>query len=605
MLKSKKLLTLVLVLSILLGCLGNGGFAFAANAANTPVSYFGEMVVSGNHINGSKTNAPMQVQGMSFFWSNWSGQYWNAAIVARMVDEFKCEIVRAAYGVNDQGNPYNSADEDKVREVVREAIKKGIYVIIDWHSHGAYLNPAAAKDFFSKMAREFGGYDNVIFELFNEPTQVSWGTVKSYAEQVLPVIRQYSNNLIVVGSPTWSQDVDAAANDPIRAENIAYTLHFYAGTHKQYLRDKGNYAMQKGLALFVTEWGSCNADGNGAIDYASTSEWQDWMNRNKISSCNWAINDKAETSSIFSGSGLSEAGNYLKSIFDTHSKTAEWRRQGTASITIKALANGKYVCTDTNLQGALVGDRSVADTWEKYEKINNNDGTVSLCSLANNKYVCADLNQDSKLIARSDSIDTWEKFKVVNMGNGNIALQSLANNKYVCCDLNLGAVLYANKDNPSTWETFTLSNDALNGVYRITSKCSGKVLDVKDCSTADGAKLQQWAGGNGDNQKFSVEMQEDGYYKITAQHSGKVLDVPYGTSNSGIQLQQASDNGSDAQRWQIVDDGNGYYKVISKASGLAMDVASASTADGAAVQQYTDNGSAAQRWSFTLISGSN
>jgi hypothetical protein len=610
MLTSKRILTLGLVLAILLGglgLLGNRGLTFAVNAANTPVSYFGEMVVSGNHINGSKTNAPMQVQGMSFFWSNWSGQYWNAATVARMVDEFKCEIVRAAYGVDDQGNPYNSADEAKVREVVREAIKKGIYVIIDWHSHGADKNPAAAKDFFSKMAREFGGNDNVIFELFNEPTQVPWGTVKSYAEQVIPVIREYSNNLIVVGSPTWSQDVDAAANDPIRAENIAYTLHFYAGTHKQYLRDKGNNAMQKGLALFVTEWGSCSADGNGGIDYGSTSDWQNWMNQNKISSCNWAINDKAETSSIFSGSGLSEAGNYLKSIFDAHSKTAVWRGRGqgsTNTTTIKALANGKYVCADADHKGALIGDRSVGDTWEKYEKIANNDGTISLRSLVNNKYVCADLNEDSKLIARSDSIDTWEKFKVVNMGNGNIALQALANHKFVSCDLDRGAALFANRDNPSTWETFTLSNTALNGVYKITCKCSGKVLDVKDNSTADGAKLQQWTEGNSSNQKFSVTMQ-DGYYKITAQHSGKVLDVPSGASNDGVQLQQYSDNGSAAQRWQIIDDGNGYYKIISKVSGLLMDVASASTADGAAVQQYTDNGTDAQRWSFTPVSGSN
>jgi hypothetical protein len=289
---------------------------------------------------------------------------------------------------------------------------------------------------------------------------------------------------------------------------------------------------------------------------------------------------------------------------------------GASGITIKALANEKYVCTDTNIQDALIGDRSAADTWEKYEKIANNDGTVSLRSLANNKYVCADLNQDSKLIARSDSIDTWEKFKVVAMGNGNIALQSMANSKYVSCDQDRNAVLYADRNNPSTWETFTLSNSGnnpnpepnpnsgLKGIYKITSKCSGKVLDVKDNSTTDGAKMQQWTGGNSSNQKFSVEMQEDGYYKITVQHSGKVLEVPYGTSNTGIQLQQSSDNGSSAQRWQIIDDGNGYYKVISKASGLAMDVASASTADGAAVQQYTDNGTDAQRWSFTLASNS-
>jgi endoglucanase len=461
MLKIKKIIIFLIVLSILLGGLGNGSLTLAADATeNTPVNYFGEMVVNGNHINGSKTNAPMQVKGMSFFWSNWSEKYWTAATVDKMVDEFQCEVVRASYGVDDQGTPYNYADEEMVRTVVRQAINRGIYVIIDWHSHGAYLNTSAAKDFFNKMASEFGGYDNVIFEVFNEPTQIPWETVKSYAEQVIPVIRQYSNNLIVVGTPTWSQDVDVAANNPIQASNIAYALHFYAGTHKQYLRDKANIAMQKGLALFVTEWGSCNADGNGAIDYASTSEWQSWMNQNQISSCNWAINDKAETSSIFNSSGLAEAGYYLKSIFEEHAKTAVWRGGGgTAYITMKALANEMYVCADTDIQGTVIGNRSAADTWEKYQKITNSDGTISFRALSNNKYVCADLDQGSKLIARSDVIDTWEKFKVVDMGNGNIALMALANNKFVCCDLDQGSVLYAKRDSINgAWEAFTLEN---------------------------------------------------------------------------------------------------------------------------------------------------
>lgn len=141
-----------------------------------------------------------------------------------------------------------------------------------------------------------------------------------------------------------------------------------------------------------------------------------------------------------------------------------------------------------------------------------------------------------------------------------------------------------------------------NGIYKITSKVSGKVLDVKDNSAADGAKMQQWTSNNTPSQQFRVEKQADGYYKITAQHSGLVLDVPYGSSDDGVQLQQCNDNGSDAQRWQITAAEGNYYKVISKASGLLMDVANASTADGAAVQQCWDNSNDAQRWSFTLVS---
>ena len=295
-------------------------------ASKGPVSYYGQLNASQNRIVGSKTGSPAQVKGMSFFWSNWCS-YWNASTVNRMADEFKCEIVRASYGVTDNGAPYNSADEGKLREVINAAIANDIYVIIDWHSHGAHSNTQAAKDFFSRMAKDFGKYDNVIFEIYNEPTQIDWSTIKGYAEQVIPVIREHSDNLVIVGTPMWSQDVDAAANNPVNAKNVAYALHFYAGTHSGALRDKANYALNKGVALFVTEWGSVNADGDGGINYNSTNEWLSWMDSNKLSWCNWAINDKAEGSSIFNpGGSLTGTGQYLKGIITKHAENAEWRK---------------------------------------------------------------------------------------------------------------------------------------------------------------------------------------------------------------------------------------------------------------------------------------
>lgn len=144
-------------------------------------------------------------------------------------------------------------------------------------------------------------------------------------------------------------------------------------------------------------------------------------------------------------------------------------------------------------------------------------------------------------------------------------------------------------------------NIVSGGIYTLTSKASGKVLDVVDVSTADGAKMQQWTNYSASNQRFKVESTGDGYYKLTAMHSGKVLDVPSSSTASGVQLQQWNDNGTNAQRWRLVDAGGGYYKLVSKASGLVMDVASSSTADGAAVQQWTDNGTDAQKWWFTKV----
>lgn len=291
-----------------------------------PVSYYGELKASGNKIIGSKTNRQASVTGMSFFWSNWSQSFYTKDKVKKMKNEYNCEIVRAAYGIQDNGTPYNSSDEALIRTLVEGAIDNDIYVIIDWHSHGAHNNVNEAKKFFEKMAKDYGKYDNVIFELYNEPLQMDWNTVKQYAEQVIPVIRQYSDNLIVVGTTTWSQDVDIAANNPVKGTNIAYTLHFYAGTHRQDLRNKAENALSKNVALFVTEWGSVSADGNGAIDYASTQEWINWMNKKGLSFCNWAVNDKNETSSIFKPDGsYTEAGKFLRDIITRQTKNAEWK----------------------------------------------------------------------------------------------------------------------------------------------------------------------------------------------------------------------------------------------------------------------------------------
>lgn len=296
-------------------------------AGSGPVSYYGQLQTSGNKIVGSSYKEPVQVKGMSFFCSNWQGQYWNSGTVDRMVDEFKCEILRCSLGVNDQGSIYSGGDVNALRSVMDAAIAKDIYVIVDWHSHGAHNNTNAAKSFFSEIARDYGKYDNVIFELYNEPTMISWSTVKGYAEQVIPEIRKYSDNLILVGTPTWSQDVDSAANDPINDSNVAYVLHFYAGTHGGDLRGKGDAALSKNAAVFVSEWGTVNADGDGAVNVGSTEQWLSWMDSNKLSWCNWAISNKAEGSSIFGGDGssLTDAGNYLKKILNAHAENAVWR----------------------------------------------------------------------------------------------------------------------------------------------------------------------------------------------------------------------------------------------------------------------------------------
>ncbi|GAA4046615.1 hypothetical protein GCM10022409_35840 [Hymenobacter glaciei] len=260
--------------------------------------------MKGNKIVSKTTGLPVRLAGNSLFWSNkgWGGEkYYKANVVGWLKNNWNASVVRVAMGVDDAGGYIEdpAREKAKVIAVVDACIAAGLYVIIDWHSHHAEDYKAQSIAFFKAMATKYGKTPNVMYEIYNEPKQVSWpNVVKPYAQDVADAIRTIDpDNLIIVGSPNWSQDVDVAAADKLTGTNIAYTLHFYAATHKQSLRDKAQKALDLNVALFVTEWGTCEASGNGAIDAASTKEWMDFMRTNQISHCNWALNDKAEAAS--------------------------------------------------------------------------------------------------------------------------------------------------------------------------------------------------------------------------------------------------------------------------------------------------------------------
>jgi endoglucanase len=293
----------------------------------SPVKAYGRLHVCGTKIC-SQAGKPVQLRGMSLFWSNsgWGGEkYYDASVVDTLADTWHATVVRAAMGVQEAGGYLSAKSMNKARAkvVVDAAIARGMYVIVDWHSHALLKEDAVA--FFQEMATAYAASPNVIWEPFNEPTKQSWSAeLKPYHEAVIAAIRKAgSPNLVVLGSPTWSQDVDVASTDPVTTDkNVAYTLHFYAGTHRQWLRDKAERAMQRGLALFVTEWGTCDASGNGGIDPASSKLWTEWMDANLISSANWALNDKQETASAlgrgariagpWTDAQLSESGRWVK-----------------------------------------------------------------------------------------------------------------------------------------------------------------------------------------------------------------------------------------------------------------------------------------------------
>ncbi|MDP4261214.1 MAG: glycoside hydrolase family 5 protein [Bacteroidota bacterium] len=258
-----------------------------------------------------KDGKPVQLRGMSFGWHNFMPRFYNAGTVKWLHEDWKCTVVRAAIGVEpDKGYIKDSVGSmADIKAVVDAAINEGIYVVIDWHSHNIRLNEA--KTFFTEMAIRYGKYPNVIYEIFNEPDFETWEEVKSYSEEVIKTIRAIDpDNIILVGDPRWDQDINLPAADPIKGyTNLMYTVHFYAATHKQWLRDRTDEAIKKGLPIFISESAGMEATGDGPINYEEWQKWIDWMEARGLSWITWSVSDKDETCSVLEKSAAPD-GNW-------------------------------------------------------------------------------------------------------------------------------------------------------------------------------------------------------------------------------------------------------------------------------------------------------
>ncbi len=273
----------------------------------------GKLRVEGTQLVNAK-GEPIALHGMSFGWSCFHPRFYTAGAVHELVKEWHSTVIRASLGVEPaKGYKQDSATQMRlIKTVVDAAIKENVYVIIDWHSHN--INLEEAKTFFRNIATEYHQYPHIIYEIFNEPDHETWPEVKAYSEEVIRVIRAIDkDNIILVGSPRWDQELQLPAADPIKGfDNLMYTMHFYAGTHKQWLRDRTNLAIEKGLAIFVSECAGMEATGDGPIDHAEWKRFKDWMDERKISWLAWSVSDKAETCSVLNPTAGSN-GNWKES----------------------------------------------------------------------------------------------------------------------------------------------------------------------------------------------------------------------------------------------------------------------------------------------------
>ncbi len=272
--------------------------------SQTPVQKHGALRVEGNQIV-DKNGQPPQLRGISFSWSIWGGRkYYTTDVVDHLCKDFQTTLLRASMAVQPDSGYLQQPEAQMalITRVVDQAIKNGVYILIDWHDHNAEQHVQESKAFFRTMAQRYAGNPQVIYEIWNEPERQTWPVIKAYSEEVIREIRTYdSKNLIIVGSPHWDQDVDVAAADPIKGQtNLAYSFHFYASEpyHQDGLRAKAEKAMQLGLPLMVTEWGVGESSGDGKFDREQNRIWLNWMEKHRLSWVNWNITDKKETTAI-------------------------------------------------------------------------------------------------------------------------------------------------------------------------------------------------------------------------------------------------------------------------------------------------------------------
>ena len=301
--------------------------------ASTPYGQHGALHVENGKLTDENGNT-VQLYGMSTHGIAWFPQYINYDSFRTLRDDWNTNCIRLAMYTAEYGGYCAGGDKEQLKQLVRDGVsyatELGMYVIVDWHILSD-CDPNQNKDeaiaFFREMAEVFADNDNVLYEICNEPNGgTSWDSIKSYAEEVIPVIRaQKPDAVILVGTPTWSQEIDKAAASPLDDSNVMYTLHFYAGTHKDDLRNRLETCVQNNLPVFVSEFGMCEASGNGANDFVSTTKWLDLLNKYQISFCCWNLANKDESSSVFKASStalsdwtdddFNESGRWIRDYF--------------------------------------------------------------------------------------------------------------------------------------------------------------------------------------------------------------------------------------------------------------------------------------------------
>ncbi|WP_329219223.1 RICIN domain-containing protein [Streptomyces sp. NBC_01485] len=139
----------------------------------------------------------------------------------------------------------------------------------------------------------------------------------------------------------------------------------------------------------------------------------------------------------------------------------------------------------------------------------------------------------------------------------------------------------------------------------VMNAASGRCLDAREASTANGTAVQQYSCNNTTAQQWGFTGTGDGYVRINNRNNtNQVVDVTDVSTADSAPMQLWEYGGGPNQQWLPVHEGGGAYHFVNRNSGKCLDDPAASTADSVQFAQYTCNGTAAQRFQVTPVAQS-
>ncbi len=282
------------------------GQVAALSDSNYGVKANGRLKVLNNKLC-NQSGQPIQLKGMSTHGITWYPRYTGTATFNSLKD-YGANVVRLAV-YSEQSGSYTYEPEhnmDILYNAIGNALSVNMYVIVDWHvlKEG---NPnkykEKAKTFFKEISSYYGDNPAIIYEICNEPnsSKTPWSEIKAYANEIIPIIRKNApNSLIIVGTPGFSYDVEEAAKDPLKFDNVMYAFHPYVDVSYSDTSDM-NWMERKltaDIPIIVTEWG-ISTKGATTLHEARAMKLVEVMKKHNISWCMWALSNKDEEHSMF------------------------------------------------------------------------------------------------------------------------------------------------------------------------------------------------------------------------------------------------------------------------------------------------------------------